>query len=40
MKKIIAINGSPRDKWNTAQLVREAAKAYEMGKDMVTKPWE
>lgn len=29
MKKIIAINGSPRDKWNTAQLVREAAKAAE-----------
>ena len=25
MKKVIAINASPRGKWNTAQLVREAA---------------
>lgn len=26
MKKVIAINASPRAKWNTAQLVREAAQ--------------
>ncbi|HAM15558.1 MAG TPA: flavodoxin family protein [Eggerthellaceae bacterium] len=26
MKKVIAINASPRPKWNTAQLVREAAQ--------------
>lgn len=29
MKKIIAINGSPRGNWNTADLVREAAKGAE-----------
>lgn len=29
MKKIIAINGSPRSTWNTAELVREAAKGAE-----------
>ena len=29
MKKIVAINASPRVKWNTAQLVREAAKGAE-----------
>lgn len=26
MKKIIAINASPRTAWNTSQLIREAAK--------------
>ena len=29
MKKIIAINCSPRATWNTATLVREAAKGAE-----------
>lgn len=29
MKKIIAVNGSPRTMWNTGQLVREAAKGAE-----------
>ena len=29
MKKVIAINASPRIKWNTAQLVREAAQGAE-----------
>ena len=29
MKKIIAINCSPRTVWNTASLVREAAKGAE-----------
>ena len=29
MKKIIAINASPRTTWNTATLVREAAKGAE-----------
>ena len=29
MKKIIAINASPRTTWNTASLVREAAKGAE-----------
>lgn len=29
MKKIIAINCSPRSTWNTATLVREAAKGAE-----------
>ena len=29
MKRIIAINASPRTGWNTAQLVREAAKGAE-----------
>ena len=29
MKKIIAINCSPRSAWNTATLVREAAKGAE-----------
>lgn len=29
MKKIIAINASPRTAWNTASLVREAAKGAE-----------
>jgi len=29
MKKIIAINCSPRSAWNTAALVREAVKAAE-----------
>jgi len=29
MKKIVAINGSPRTNWNTAALVREAAKGAE-----------
>ena len=29
MKKIVAINCSPRATWNTATLVREAAKGAE-----------
>ena len=29
MKKIVAINGSPRAMWNTGTLVREAAKGAE-----------
>ena len=29
MKKIVAINASPRTTWNTATLVREAAKGAE-----------
>jgi len=29
MKKVIAVNASPRTQWNTAQLVREAAKGAE-----------
>ena len=29
MKKIIAINASPRSEWNTGSLVREAAKGAE-----------
>jgi len=29
MKKIVAVNASPRTSWNTAALVREAAKAAE-----------
>jgi len=29
VKKIIAINASPRTAWNTATLVREAAKGAE-----------
>ena len=29
MKKIVAINCSPRSTWNTATLVREAAKGAE-----------
>ena len=29
MKKIVAINASPRTKWNTSSLVREAAKGAE-----------
>ena len=29
MKKIVAINCSPRSAWNTATLVREAAKGAE-----------
>ena len=29
MKKIVAVNGSPRSAWNTAALVREAAKGAE-----------
>lgn len=29
MKKIIAINASPRKNWNTAQLIREAARGAE-----------
>ena len=29
MKKIIAINASPRTGWNTSDLVREAAKGAE-----------
>lgn len=29
MKKMIAINGSPRAMWNTGALVREAAKGAE-----------
>ena len=35
MKKIIAINGSPRAMWNTGTLVREAAKGAEMVKEKV-----
>ena len=35
MKKIIAINGSPRAIWNTGTLVREAAKGAEMVKEKV-----
>ena len=29
MKKIVAINASPRTKWNTSSLVRETAKGAE-----------
>lgn len=29
MKKIVAINGSPRTAWNTSQLIRQAAKGAE-----------
>ena len=29
MKKIVAVNASPRTAWNTATLVREAAKGAE-----------
>jgi len=29
MKKIIAVNGSPRKHWNTGTLVREAARGAE-----------
>lgn len=29
MKKIVAINASPRTSWNTSRLVREAAKGAE-----------
>jgi len=29
MKKIVAVNGSPRTVWNTGALVREAAKGAE-----------
>ena len=29
MKKLIAINGSPRKNWNTAQLLQNAAKGAE-----------
>ena len=29
MKKIVAINASPRANWNTAQLVKEAVKGAE-----------
>ncbi|MBQ2667787.1 MAG: flavodoxin family protein [Clostridia bacterium] len=36
MKKIVAINGSPRSAWNTAALVREAARgAEEEGAEVV-----
>ena len=36
MKKMIAINGSPRAMWNTGTLVREAAKGAESeGAEMV-----
>ncbi|MCR4871212.1 MAG: flavodoxin family protein [Atopobiaceae bacterium] len=35
MKKIVAVNASPRNKWNTAQLVREAAAgAQEAGAEV------
>ena len=35
MKKIVAINCSPRTTWNTATLVREAAKgAQEQGAEI------
>ena len=35
MKKIVAINCSPRSGWNTAQLVREAARgAEDMGAEV------
>ena len=35
MKKIVAVNASPRPKWNTAQLVREAAQgAADAGADI------
>ena len=41
MKKIVAINCSPRSAWNTATLVREATKgAEEQGAEMVSSPWE
>ena len=30
MKKIVAINASPRATWNTATLVREATKGAEV----------
>ena len=34
MKKVVAVNASPRVKWNTAQLVRAAAQgAEEAGAD-------
>ena len=29
MKKIVAINGSPRSEWNTGSLIREAARGAE-----------
>ena len=29
MKKIVAVNASPRTNWNTAQLVKEAGKGVE-----------
>lgn len=35
MKKIVAINCSPRAVWNTATLVREAAR----GAEMIREPW-
>ena len=47
MKKIVAINCSPRSGWNTATLVREAAKgaedkkkAFALGEQMVSGGWE
>ena len=48
MKKIVAVNASPRTTWNTASLVREAAKgaesegaevkAFAMGAQLLTGP--
>lgn len=43
MKKFIAINGSPRRNWNTAELLQHAVKgakdagaaAYDIGRDLI-----
>ena len=41
MKKMVAINCSPRSTWNTATLVREAAKGAEaQGAQLVSGVWE
>ena len=39
MKKMIAINGSPRAMWNTGTLVREAAKGRGNGEREGVKQW-
>ena len=41
MKKIVAVNCSPRSAWNTATLVRESAKGAESkGTETISNIWK
>ena len=35
MKKVIVLNGSPRNNCNTAQMLKEAQKAFCLGKKLI-----